>query len=69
MPSVRKLAREKGIDIGSIEGSGRGGKITREDVLNPTESDQNNKQEQTETKTNHLGLAQIRMKNGLRCLA
>ena len=50
MPSVRKLAREKGIDIGSIEGSGRGGKITREDVLNPTESDQNNKQEQTETK-------------------
>ncbi len=32
-PSVRKLAREKGVDITGIEGSGRGGKITREDVL------------------------------------
>lgn len=32
-PAVRKLAREKGIDLTQIEGSGRGGKITREDVL------------------------------------
>jgi len=31
-PSVRKLAREKGIDISKVEGSGRGGKATREDV-------------------------------------
>ncbi|MFB6208810.1 MAG: 2-oxo acid dehydrogenase subunit E2 [Candidatus Nanohaloarchaea archaeon] len=32
-PAVRKLAREKGVEIQSIDGSGRGGKITREDVL------------------------------------
>jgi pyruvate dehydrogenase E2 component (dihydrolipoamide acetyltransferase) len=33
-PSVRKLAREKGIDIEKVDGSGRDGKVTREDVLN-----------------------------------
>ncbi len=33
-PSVRKLAREKEIDIENVEGSGRGGKVTREDILN-----------------------------------
>lgn len=38
MPSVRKLAREKAIDITTVEGSGRGGKITREDVLSAAES-------------------------------
>jgi pyruvate dehydrogenase E2 component (dihydrolipoamide acetyltransferase) len=32
-PAVRKLAREKGVDIGKVLGSGRGGKVTREDVL------------------------------------
>ncbi|MFB6215569.1 MAG: E3 binding domain-containing protein, partial [Candidatus Aenigmatarchaeota archaeon] len=33
-PSVRKLAREKGVDLSGIEGSGRGGTLTRKDVLN-----------------------------------
>ena len=33
-PSVRKLAREHHIELSMIDGSGRGGKITREDVLN-----------------------------------
>ncbi|OGT00820.1 MAG: dihydrolipoamide succinyltransferase [Gallionellales bacterium RBG_16_56_9] len=33
-PSVRKLAREKEIDAGSLHGSGRSGRITKEDVLN-----------------------------------
>jgi pyruvate dehydrogenase E2 component (dihydrolipoamide acetyltransferase) len=37
-PSVRKLAREKEIDISSIEGSGRDGEVTREDVLQAAES-------------------------------
>lgn len=37
-PSVRKLAREKEIDISSIEGSGRDGEVTREDVLKAAES-------------------------------
>lgn len=32
-PSVRKLAREKGVDLDSIQGSGEHGRITREDVL------------------------------------
>lgn len=32
-PAVRKLAREKNVDIGALDGSGRGGKVTREDVI------------------------------------
>lgn len=36
-PSVRKLAREKEVDIEKVEGSGRGGKITRKDVENFSE--------------------------------
>ncbi|WP_273844729.1 2-oxoglutarate dehydrogenase complex dihydrolipoyllysine-residue succinyltransferase [Rubrobacter calidifluminis] len=31
-PAVRKLAREYGVDLSEIEGSGSGGRITREDV-------------------------------------
>ena len=33
-PSVRKLAREKDVDAGNLQGSGRGGRVTKEDVLN-----------------------------------
>jgi len=33
MPSARKLAAEKGVDLQMIEGSGRGGRITKEDVV------------------------------------
>ena len=36
MPSARKLAEEKGIDAGSIAGSGRGGRVTKGDVLGAT---------------------------------
>jgi 2-oxoglutarate dehydrogenase E2 component (dihydrolipoamide succinyltransferase) len=32
-PAVRKLAREKGVDLESVDGSGKGGRITRDDVL------------------------------------
>ncbi len=32
-PSVRKLAREQGVDIGTIKGSGPNGRITKEDIL------------------------------------
>lgn len=32
-PAVRKLAREHRIDLTAIEGSGKGGRVTREDVL------------------------------------
>ena len=31
-PSVRRLARERGIDLHAVHGSGRKGRITREDV-------------------------------------
>jgi 2-oxoglutarate dehydrogenase E2 component (dihydrolipoamide succinyltransferase) len=33
MPSARKLAGEKGIDTAAIAGSGRGGRVTKADVL------------------------------------
>jgi len=32
-PSVRKLARERGVDIGTVPGSGDAGRITRDDVM------------------------------------
>ena len=31
-PAARKLAAESGIDLGSVAGSGRGGRVTKEDV-------------------------------------
>ncbi len=36
-PATRKLAREKEVDLAAVEGSGRGGKITRDDVLEAAE--------------------------------
>jgi len=33
MPAARKLAQEKGIEAGAISGSGRGGRVTKGDVL------------------------------------
>jgi len=33
MPAARKIAEEKGIDSGAIAGSGRGGRVTKADVL------------------------------------
>jgi 2-oxoisovalerate dehydrogenase E2 component (dihydrolipoyl transacylase) len=32
-PAVRRLVREHGIDVGSLKGSGAGGRVTRDDVL------------------------------------
>ena len=32
-PSVRKFAREKGVDIASVQGTGRNGQVTKDDVL------------------------------------
>ncbi|HEU5113714.1 MAG TPA: dihydrolipoamide acetyltransferase family protein [Acidimicrobiia bacterium] len=42
LPIVRKLAREMGVDLGQVQGSGPEGRITREDVLAagpPTETE------------------------------
>ncbi len=38
-PAVRRLAREKGIDLSQLEGSGSGGRVTKEDLAR-FESDQ-----------------------------
>jgi 2-oxoglutarate dehydrogenase E2 component (dihydrolipoamide succinyltransferase) len=37
-PSVRKLAHEHEVDAGSLPGSGRGGRVTKEDVLNAAQT-------------------------------
>jgi pyruvate dehydrogenase E2 component (dihydrolipoamide acetyltransferase) len=34
-PSVRRLARERGVDLSSIQGTGRKGRITKEDLERP----------------------------------
>ena len=34
MPAAAKLAAEKGVDVGSIQGSGRDGRVLKEDVQN-----------------------------------
>lgn len=36
MPIIRKIARERGIDIATIEGSGPGGAVTRADLDSPS---------------------------------
>ena len=36
-PPVRRLAKELGIDLGSVDGSGPGGRVTREDVMKAAE--------------------------------
>ena len=38
LPVVRRLARQHGVDLGSVRGSGPGGRITREDVLSASET-------------------------------
>jgi pyruvate dehydrogenase E2 component (dihydrolipoamide acetyltransferase) len=46
-PSMRRLAREKGIDISKIVGSGENGKVTREDLDTPHYVNTNNMQNNT----------------------
>ena len=33
MPAARKLAADRGVELGNVEGTGRGGRITKEDVV------------------------------------
>ena len=37
-PLVRKMAREHGIDLSRVTGTGRGGRVTKQDVLNVVEA-------------------------------
>ncbi|MGD9650331.1 MAG: 2-oxoglutarate dehydrogenase complex dihydrolipoyllysine-residue succinyltransferase [Dongiaceae bacterium] len=38
MPAARRLAAESGVDAGSLEGSGKGGRVTKGDVMQSLES-------------------------------
>jgi len=38
MPAARKAAAEKGVDVGAVGGTGRGGRVTKEDVLQAVEA-------------------------------
>jgi 2-oxoglutarate dehydrogenase E2 component (dihydrolipoamide succinyltransferase) len=33
MPAARKIAADRGMDLGTVQGTGRGGRITKEDVV------------------------------------
>jgi 2-oxoglutarate dehydrogenase E2 component (dihydrolipoamide succinyltransferase) len=33
MPAARKIAADKGVDVSAVKGTGRGGRVTKEDVL------------------------------------
>jgi len=50
-PSVRKLAREHHIELSMLDGSGRDGEITREDVLNAADVEDDKTGETEETRT------------------
>ncbi len=48
-PLVRKIAREEGVDLGSLSGSGQGGRVTREDVEAAASSGSDGEQAADET--------------------
>ena len=58
-PVAQKIIDDKGIDINKISGSGAGGKITKEDVLNVTSSNTEEKLETTESQ-NRVKMTQLR---------
>ncbi|WP_204322329.1 E3 binding domain-containing protein, partial [Streptococcus pneumoniae] len=35
-PAVRKAAKETGVNPADVQGSGRGGRVTKSDMINPT---------------------------------
>lgn len=59
-PSVRKLAREKDIDITKVEGSGKGGKVTREDITGSTEPSKSSDKKQIEGEERREEMSQLR---------
>ena len=58
-PVAQKIIDDKGIDINNISGSGAGGKITKEDVLNVTSNNTEEKLETTESQ-NRVKMTQLR---------
>jgi len=49
-PSVRRLAREKDVNLNKLEGSGPGGRITKEDVEKASAKSDNDQPDKTEKK-------------------
>lgn len=59
-PSVRRLAREKGLDISQLEGSGRGGEVLRSDVLEASEEESSgDKRSSQETHSVETGSGEV----------
>jgi len=59
-PSVRRLAREKGLDISEIDGSGRGGEVLRNDVLEAEEDESSgNERPSSETHSVETGEGEV----------
>lgn len=58
-PSVRKLAREKDVSIDRIEGTGRGGKVTREDILEAAGDEAESGQQEEKAEKQKTGSPEI----------
>ena len=48
----KKIAKEKNIDLNSIDGSGKGGRVTKADVLNYASNNQSDPEKTAITKDN-----------------
>ena len=51
-PAAKKIAKEKNIDLNSIDGSGKGGRVTKADVLNYASNNQSDPEKTSITKDN-----------------
>ncbi len=51
-PAAKKIAQEKNIDLNSIDGSGKGGRVTKADVLNYASNNQSDSEKPAITKDN-----------------
>jgi 2-oxoglutarate dehydrogenase E2 component (dihydrolipoamide succinyltransferase) len=51
-PAAKKIAKEKNIDLNSIDGSGKGGRVTKADVLNYASNNQSDPEKTAITKDN-----------------
>ena len=51
-PAAKKIAQEKNIDLNSIDGSGKGGRVTKADVLNYASNNQSDPEKPAITKDN-----------------
>ena len=51
-PAAKKIAQEKNIDLNSIDGSGKGGRVTKADVLNYASNNQSDPKKTAITKDN-----------------